>query len=151
VALRLKRIPGFELEKAAIKQALKELTPEARRDLQRLDRVFRRARPARKGEKWTPQYAMRMLTLDLLENWERLTCYQKEHEPLPDGLARKIARTYKVPSTNNATENAIGRGGKLRAKRMRGFKRADTMLPILFLLASLGGVLGRVPFSSLLA
>lgn len=150
VSLRLKKIPGFEVEKAAIKQALKELTPEARRDLQRLDSIFRRARAPRKGEKRSTQYALRMLILDLLENWNRLTCYRKEHEPLPDALARKIPRTYTVPSTNNATENAIGRGGKLRAKRMRGFKRADTMLPMLFLLASLGGVLAGVPFGSLL-
>lgn len=150
VAVRLKKIPGFQLEKAAVEQALKDLTAEAKRDLQRLHSIFRRARAPRKGEKWSPQYAMRMLTLDLLENWERLTCYQKEHEPLPDALARKIPRTHTVPSTNNATENAIGRGGKLRAKRMRGFKRADTILPILFLLASLGGVLAGVPFGSLL-
>ena len=54
-----------------------------------------------------------------------------------------------MPSTNNATENAIGRGGKIRAKRMRGFKRADTILPIMFLLASLSGVLAGVPFKSL--
>ncbi len=33
---------------------------------------------------------------------------------------------------------------------MRGFKRADTVLPILFLLASLGGVLAGVPFQSLI-
>jgi len=57
-----------------------------------------------------------------------------------------------LPSSANwrTTENAIGRGRKLPAKRMRGFKRPDTILPMLFLLASLGGVLGRVPFSSLL-
>ena len=33
---------------------------------------------------------------------------------------------------------------------MRGFKRADTILPIMFLLASLSGVLAGVPFQSLL-
>ncbi len=65
-------------------------------------------------------------------------------------LGRKVRRSYQVPSTNNATENAIGRGGKIRAKRMRGFKRADTLLPIMLLLASLGGVLAGVPFQSLL-
>jgi len=65
-------------------------------------------------------------------------------------LGRKVPPTYQVPSTNNATENAIGRGGKIRAKRMRGFKRADTILPIMFLLASLSGVLAGVPFHSLI-
>ena len=150
LSLRLKKIDGFEQAKAIARQALKELTPQAKRDLQRLHQHFARARPPRKGEKQSADYAMRMLTLDLLENWERLTCYQKKHEPLRDNLGRKQKRSYPVPSTNNATENAIGRGGKIRAKRMRGFKRGDTILPILCLLASLGGVLANVPFSSLL-
>jgi hypothetical protein len=91
-----------------------------------------------------------MLTLDLLENRNRLICYQQEHEALRDELGRKVRRDYQVPSTNNATENAIGRGGKIRAKRMRGFKRADTILPIMFLLSSLSGVLAGVPFQTLI-
>jgi len=33
---------------------------------------------------------------------------------------------------------------------MRGFKRADTILPIMFLLASLAGVLAGVPFQTLI-
>jgi hypothetical protein len=33
---------------------------------------------------------------------------------------------------------------------MRGFKRLDTVLPIMYLLASLGAVLAGVPFQSLL-
>jgi len=37
----------------------------------------------------------------------------------------------------------------IRAKRTRGFKRADTVLPIFFLLASLAGVFAGVPFQSL--
>lgn len=150
VALRLKKIGGFELEKAVIRQALKELTPQAKQDLKRLHHQFARARPPGKGQKQSPRYALRMLTLDLLEKWERLTCYQKSEEPLLDNLGRKVPRGYTVPATNNATENAIGRGGKLRAKRMRGFKRPDTLLPLLFLLASLGGVLAGVPFQSLI-
>jgi len=151
VRLRLKKIPGFELEKAAIRQAVQDLTPQAKRDLKRLQGVFACARPPAKGQKQSPRYALRMLTLDLLEKWERLTCYQKSEEPLLDNLGRKVPRRYTVPATNNATENAIGRGGKLRAKRMRGFKRPDTLLPILFLLASLAGVLAGVPFQSLIA
>ena len=91
-----------------------------------------------------------MLTLDILENWNRLVCYQQTHERFPDTLGRQVPRRYQVPSTNNATENAIGRGGKIRAKRMRGFKRADTILPIMFLLASLSGLLAGVPFQSLI-
>jgi hypothetical protein len=33
---------------------------------------------------------------------------------------------------------------------MRGFKRADTILPIMFLLASLASVLAGVPFQTLI-
>lgn len=91
-----------------------------------------------------------MLTLDLLENWGRLTLYQQPYEPLLDNLGRPIPCRYSVPATNNATENAIGRGGKLRAKRMRGFKRHDTIISILMLVASLSGVLAGVPFHCLL-
>jgi len=61
-----------------------------------------------------------------------------------------VNRFLLLDTSHNATENAIGRGGKIRAKRMRGFKRADTVLPILFLLASLGGVLAGLPFQSLI-
>jgi hypothetical protein len=150
VARRLNKIEGYTKEKELIKEALKALDRPANKAMHWLHRQFAKAPPPGKGETQSPAYALRMLTLDILENWNRLTCHQKTHEPLRDNLGRKVARTYTVPSTNNATENAIGRGGKVRAKRMRGFKRADTILPILFLLASLGGVLAGVPFGSLL-
>ena len=91
-----------------------------------------------------------MLTLDILENWERLVCYQQTHEPLRANLGRKVPCTYQVPATNNATENAIGPGGKIRVKRMRGLERLDSVLPVMLLLASLGAVLAGVPFPSLL-
>lgn len=149
--LRLKRIEGYEEEKALIKEALRQLDRPALRAIRWLHRQFAKAPPPRKGERQSPAYALRMLTLDLLENWNRLTCHQETVEPLLDNLGRKVARSYTIPTTNNATENAIGRGGKIRAKRMRGFKRADTILPILMLLASLGGVLAGVPFQSLVA
>jgi hypothetical protein len=151
VARRFKKIEGYAVEKAAIRQALQELTPQAKEDLIRLHRIFARARPPRRGERQSPRYALRMLTLKLLENWNRLICYQQTQEPFADNLGRRKKRPYSIPPTNNATENAIGRGGKLRAKRMRGFKREDTIIPTLLLLASLGGVLAGVPFSSLIA
>jgi hypothetical protein len=149
VAIRLKKIKGYEKEKQLIRNALKQLDEAGLEAIRWLHAQFRQARPPRKGQKQSPEYALRMLTLDILENWNRLVCYQQEHEALRDELGRKVRRTYTVPSTNNATENAIGRGGKIRAKRMRGFKRADTILPIMFLLASLSGTLAGVPFQSL--
>jgi len=150
ITRRLKKLEGYPAEKQLIRTALRQLDETGRHSLQWLHDQFRRARPPRPGEKQSPEYALRMLTLDILENWHRLVCYQQEHEALRDELGRKVRRTYEVPTTNNATENAIGRGGKIRAKRMRGFKRADTLLPIMFLLASLSGALAGVPFQSLL-
>lgn len=150
LARRLKKIDGYAGEKQLIREALKQLDEKGLAAIRWLHQQFRQARPPRKGQKQSPEYALRMLTLDLIENWHRLVCYQQTHEPMLDNLGRRVPRTYQVPSTNNATENAIGRGGKIRAKRMRGFKRADTILPIMFLLASLSGVLAGVPFQSLI-
>lgn len=149
-ARRLKKIAGYAPEQKLIREALKQLDEAGLEAIRWLHAQFRRARPPRKGERQSPEYALRMLTLDTIENWNRLVCYQQTHERFRDKLGRKVRRSYQVPSTNNATENAIGRGGKIRAKRMRGFKRADTLLPIMFLLASLGGALAGVPFQSLI-
>ena len=150
VARRLQKIEGYPEEKKLIREALKQLDHKGLGAIRWLHQHFRGARPPRKGQKQSPEYALRMLTLDILENWNRLVCYQQTHARFRDKLGRHIPRRYQVPSTNNATENAIGRGGKIRAKRMRGFKRGDTILPIMFLLASLSGVLAGVPFQSLL-
>jgi transposase-like protein len=149
VAIRLKKIKGYEKEKQLIRNALKQLEEAGLEAIRWLHRQFRQARGPRKGEKQSPEYALRMLTLDILENWSRLVCYQQTHERFRDKLGRLVPRSYQVPPTNNATENAIGRGGKIRAKRMRGFKRADTILPIMLFLASLAGVLAGVPFNTL--
>ncbi|GEM_PF-1975277 len=148
-APRLKKIKGYEKEKQLIREALQHLDEAGLEAIRWLHARFREARPPRKGEKQSPEYALRMLTLDILENWQRLVCYQHTDEPMRDGLGRKARRTCQAPATNNACENAIGRGGKIRVKRMRGFKRANTILPIMFLLASLGGVLAGAPFNSL--
>jgi transposase-like protein len=150
VARRSKKIEGYSKEKELIREALKKLDANSLAAIRWLHQRFGKARSPRKGEHQSPEYALRMLTLDILENWDRLVCYQQTHARFRDKLGRQVQRTYQVPSTNNATENAIGRGGKIRAKRMRGFKRADTILPIMFLLASLGGVLAGVPFQDLI-
>ena len=150
VSRRLKKIEGYAEEKKLIREALRQLDEEGLAAIRWLHSQFRKAHPPGKGEHQSPEYALRMLTLDILENWNRLVCYQQTHERFRDKLGRKVPRRYQVPSTNNATENAIGRGGKIRAKRKRGFKRADTLLSLMFLLASLGGVLAGVPFQTLI-
>ncbi len=63
---------------------------------------------------------------------------------------RRLAHHRREGLLSPEIEKAIGRGGKIRAKRMRDFKRLDTVLPTMYLLASLGAVLADVPFQSLL-
>jgi len=151
VARRLKKIQGYEKEKELIREALKRLDPVARRTLRWLHRRFAKAPPPRKGERQSPAYGMRMLTLDCLENWSRLTCYQKKHKPLRDNLGRREKRDYAVPHTNNACENAIGRGAKIRHKAMRGYKSLRSALTTTLLIASIAGVLAGVSFQGLIS
>jgi hypothetical protein len=122
LAGRLKKIPGYDEEKDLIREALKQLDEPALRTIRCLHGHFSKAPPPGRGEKQTPAYAMRMLTLDITEDWNRLICYQRKDKGLDD-LARPIARDYTVPTTNNATENSIGRAIKVRSKLMRGFTR----------------------------
>jgi transposase-like protein len=151
VARRLKKIEGYPKEKELIKEALKALDRPAQRAIRWLHRHFAKAPPPRKGERQGAAYALRMLTLDILENWKRLTCYQKKHKPLADNLARKVVRDYRVPATNNACENAIGRGGKIRYRAMRGYKSLRSAISTTLLIAALGGVLANVSFQSLIS
>jgi transposase-like protein len=150
IARRLKKIPGYEKEKALIKEALKELDKAGLTTIRWLHRQFAKAPPPRKGERQSPAYTMRRLLLDCEENWNRLTCYQKKHKALSDDLGRRVKRDYAVPSTNNACENAIGRGGKIRYKAMRGYKRLRSALNTTLLIAAFAGVLAGVSCQSLL-
>jgi len=149
VANRLGRLEGYQQEKKLIREALKRLDGTALKSMCWLHSQFRRAPPPRTGQKQSPAYALRMLTLDILQNWNRLTCHQKAHTSLRDNLRRKVPRRYRVSETNDACENAIGRGGKIRHKAMRGYKSLRSALLSTFLLASLGGVLAGVSYSSL--
>ena len=146
---RLKKIPGYEGEKQQIHHALQELTPQAKRDLQRLRRRFASARPPTKGQRQSPQFAMRMCIHHLLENWRRLTCYQRGHKGR-DALGRLIPRNYPVPTTNNATENSIGRAIKVRSKLTRGFKSLPGAIHTSLLVACIGGVLAGLSFEQLI-
>jgi len=150
VTSRLRKIEGYAQEKKLIREALKRLDQPAHKTMRWLQRQFAKARPPSKGQHQSPAYALRMLTLDVLENWSRLTCYQRRHKPLRDNLGRKLPRHYQVPETNNACENAIGRGGKIRHKGMRGYKSLRSALLTTFLLASLAGVLAGVPYTSVM-
>jgi len=150
VARRCKKIEGYSKEKELIKEALSFLDQVAHKTIRWLHRHFAKAPPPRRGETQSPASPMRMLTLEILENWRRLVCYQKKHKALRDKLGRKVPRNYTLPATNNTTENAIGRGGKIRYKMMRGYKSIGSMVTTTMLIASVCGVLAGVSFTSLL-
>lgn len=151
LARRLKKIDRYPKEKELIREALRQLDPAARKAIRWLHRQFSKAPPPRKGETQSPAYALRMLTLDILENWNRLTCYQRKQRPLRDKLGRKRRRDYLVPSTNNACENAIGRGAKIRYRTMRGYKSLRSAINTTLLIAALAGVLAGVSFQGLIS
>jgi len=148
VSRRLKKIEGYEEDKELVRTAVKALTGQAKRCVKRLQRRYSNHSPPRKGERESPGYKMRMLTLEILEKWNRLTLYQRGHAQ-KDAFARRVGPVAAVPATNNATENAIGRGGKIRYRMMRGFKTVDSMLKTTAVVATLGGVLAGVTYQSL--
>jgi transposase-like protein len=91
---RLRCIPEWEGEKALIRQVIRDLPPDGGERLLRLERRVRRSPP------------LRRLVVDLVERWPSLVCHQ---------------RRAGVPTTNNRTEQAIGKS-KVRFKTVRGFK-----------------------------
>jgi transposase-like protein len=90
-----------------VKELVRELNERGPPELERLHLKYVWADPPLKGERASPWYRMRILTLKLWNNWNRLVLFQKE--PGLDG-------------TNNVTERAIGRCGKVRYRMMRGYK-----------------------------
>jgi len=94
VTLRSQKITGWEEEKALIRQLMRELPSGGGRVLLSLERRVRRSPP------------LRRLVVDLLQRWPALLCHR---------------RRQGVPSTNNRTEQAIGKS-KVRYKTMRGYK-----------------------------
>ncbi len=71
---------------------------------------------------------MRLLTLDLWDDWPRLTLYQRWKGP--DG--------ERLDGTNNAAERAIGWWVKEHYRPMRGYKRPESVLNVSSLLGWLG-------------
>ncbi len=65
------------------------------------------------GEKASAAYRMRMLTLELWNEWPKLLLHLRRPELGMDG-------------TNNASERSIGRS-KVRYKTMRGYKSPEGM------------------------
>lgn len=100
VSNRLKRIVGWEKEKALIQEVVRELPSQGGDRLLRLEREVGRSPP------------LRRLVVDLLGRWPTLVYHQ--------------GRRW-VPATNNRTEQAIGKS-KVRFKTVRGFKSVAGLL-----------------------
>ncbi len=100
-----------------LKELLGELSEEGGRRVGRLHREYLwAAPPKRKGQKTkqaTPAYTMRMLTLELWNNWEKI----RLHLAPPQ---------LNLNGTNNATERGIGKS-KVPYKTMRGYKSIEGM------------------------
>lgn len=92
-----------------VKELVGELAERGPPELERLHLKYVWAKPPGKGERASLWYRMPMLTLRLWENWKRLVLFQTEEGAGLDG-------------TNNVTERAIGRCGKVRYRMMRGYK-----------------------------
>lgn len=113
-------------------QRLKELIhlrqPEARTELETLQRRYQDATPPRKGKPASVAYRLRNLFLDRWNLWPRLTFYRSWQDP----TGRKL------DGTNNATERAIGWHIKERYRTMRAYKREQSALNLSRLIAYCG-------------
>lgn len=94
VAHRLRQIEGWEDEQSVVREIVRVLPPDGGTRLMALEKRVR----------GSPE--LRRLVVDLLQRWPALVFYQGRPG---------------VPSTNNRTEQAIGKS-KVRFKTVRGFK-----------------------------
>jgi len=92
--------------------------------LQELCLRYQGAPGPEKGKKADPWYRLHLLTLDLAEDWRRLTLTDRYRAS--DG-------TRLVPPTNNVTERDIGLNTKERYRTMRGYKSTASLrrVPVL--------------------
>lgn len=98
----------LQADLAAVRQLLRDLPAAGIAQLWPLHERYLAHPPPRKDEQASVGYRMRLLTLDLIEQWSKLRLAQARPELGLDG-------------TNNATERAIGKS-KVRYKTMRGYK-----------------------------
>lgn len=136
VRRRMKDIKGHEEAKEQIISSLKGLDEEGKQGLWEVFQKYKQARPPGKGEMASAEYRLRLLAQDLLDEWHKLTLFQKRTEKV-DAILGERRLPYRVPSTNNVTERAIARAGKIRYKTMRGFKAKGKVIPVLLLIATL--------------
>jgi transposase-like protein len=110
-----KRLKKLKEDLKVLKGLLEELPQEGARRVGRLHREYLwAAPPTRKGQRTkeaTAAYRMRMLTLELWNEWDKIRLHLAHPELGLDG-------------TNNASERSIGRS-KVRYRTMRGYKSPE--------------------------
>jgi hypothetical protein len=104
------------LRKQTPSEALSQIlarAPSSQVTLEALQQRYQAASPPLLGKKASSFYRLRLLTLDLAEDWAKLT--------LSDTCRDSAGRRF-LPVTNNASEQRIGLNIKERYRPMRGYK-----------------------------
>jgi hypothetical protein len=139
--------PGLSVAQAFDDIALLEETilaraPGSQRHLDELCRRYQSAPVPKRSLKANPWYRLRLLTLDLAEDWPRLTLTERYR-------GRDGQRL--VPATNNVSERGIGLNVKERYRTMRGYKSTTSLRCTPALTAYLREQQGTECFRGLLA
>ncbi len=103
---------------AVLEEIILARSPGSRAVLERLQQRYQSADPPPKGRRASPWYRLRLLTLDVAEDWPRLTL----HECHRSKEGKRL-----VPATNNVSERGIGLNIKERYRLMRGYKSKTSL------------------------
>jgi hypothetical protein len=106
---------------AALETIILARAPGSAGELERLQRRYQTAEGPQRGSTASAWYRLRLLTLDLAEDWPRLTLNERYRQR--DGQRP-------VPSTNNVSERGIGLDIKERYRTMRGYKSRISLLAV---------------------
>lgn len=127
---------------ALLEDSILARAPGSQRHLDDLCRRYQGAPVPTRHLTANPWYRLRLLTLDLAEDWPRLTL--SERYRTRDGQRL-------VPATNNVSERGIGLNIKERYRTMRGYKSTTSLRRIPALTAYLREHQGTECFTALLA
>lgn len=127
---------------ALLEDTILARAPGSQRHLDELCRRYQGAPVPQRHLKANPWYRLRLLTLDLAEDWSRLTLTERYRTR--DGQRL-------VPATNNVSERGIGLNVKERYRTMRGYKSTTSLRCTPALTAYLREQQGAECFSGLLA
>jgi transposase-like protein len=113
---------------ASLETIILSRAPGSQAELDALQQRYQKAPPPKRGHRADSFYRMRLLTMDLAEDWPKLTLTDTWREP--------GGRRY-IPSTNNASERKIGQNIKERYRTMRGYKCTASVRRVTVLTASI--------------